>query len=614
MTMPDDDDPEGVQHLDPKDLPPVDDEDVRRAEERAQSANGRATEAGGRGMSEKQPKPPRARDVLIGIADELAELWRDEDGRAFATVPVGDHRENHRVASRQFRQWLTALYADRNPRVLDTGKIVRAGPNAHALQEAIDTITSIAARGPVRTPAVRLAADAGGDIWLDLGDPSWRVVRIAPKGWTIEPMAAVPFIRSDGLRALPVPRDGGSIAELAGFVNVEGGAEGEDFRLIVAWLVMALRPSGPYPILFLNGEQGSAKSSATKALRALIDPNLADTRSLGRDDEALQLAARNGWICAFDNLSSIRDEMADALCRLSTGAAMAKRRLYTDADEELFSACRPIVANGIPALATRGDLADRAMVVILPVIASTRRRDEGTFWPAFEAARPRLLGALLDAACCALRRHSAVKLDRLPRMADFAVWVEAAAPALGWPAGTFLEAFEANRRGAVQDVLEADKVAAAVLALIEREGSWSGTSTELLAKIDEAATETQRKAKGWPRDATRMSGMLRRAAPALRQAGLTVEMSRKSDRTRGKLIQLGRDPQTKKSTASEAFTASAATETTVGNEGNHREARGNGTVSPAPDARSLSDAVDAPPGSEPTASGPWRARVRVVRT
>jgi hypothetical protein len=472
-------------------------------------------------MSKKLPRSVAARDELISIAVELAELWQDRDGQAFATFAVGDHRENHRVNSQRFRQWLMALYGDRNPQVLANKKVVNPGPSGQALQEAIAMIASIAVRGPVHTPAVRLAVDSSGVIWLDLGDPSWRAVRIAPDGWTVESEAAVRFIRSEGMRALPVPQTGGSIAELAGFVNVEGGAKGEDFRLIVAWLIMALSPTGPYPILLLNGEQGSAKSSATKVLRALIDPNLADTRALGRNDEALQLAALNGWVCAFDNLSWIPDEMADALCRLSTGAAMAKRRLYTDGEEALFSASRPIVANGIPPLATRGDLVDRAMVVILPAIPPNHRRDEKTFWAAFEAARPRLLGALLTAVSCALRCRSQVKLDRKPRMADFAIWSEAAAPALGWPAGAFLDAFEANRRGAVLDVIQSDPVAVAVLALIEREGSWTGTSAELLKEI--GGTRTERKAKGLPLDATRMGGALRRVAPDLRQAGLTVE-------------------------------------------------------------------------------------------
>ena len=111
--------------------------------------------------------------------------------------------------------------------------------------------------------------------------------------------------------------------------------------LLAAWLVAAFRPHGPYPILVLHGEQGSAKSTTARVLRALLDPNTAPLRGEPRDLRDVMIAASNGWIISFDNLSRIPHWLSDALCRLATGGGFSTRELYTDSEEVLFDAQRP---------------------------------------------------------------------------------------------------------------------------------------------------------------------------------------------------------------------------------------------------------------------------------
>ena len=102
--------------------------------------------------------------------------------------------------------------------------------------------------------------------------------------------------------------------------------------LVVAWLLAALQRGGPYPVLVIAGEQGSAKTMLTKILRTLIDPNAAPTRALPREERDLMIAANNGHILAFDNLSGLPSWLSDALCRLASGGSFAIRQLYTDCD------------------------------------------------------------------------------------------------------------------------------------------------------------------------------------------------------------------------------------------------------------------------------------------
>src|SRR5262249_15433129 len=158
------------------------------------------------------------------------------------------------------------------------------------------------------------------------------------------------------------PDQGGSIDALRHFINVAGR---DDFVLVVAWLLAALRPHGPYPLLTISGEQGSAKTVLSKLLRSLVDPNVAPVRALAREERDLMIAANNGHLVAFDNVSTVSPWLSDALCRLASGGSFAIRQLYTDADEMLFDAARPIILNSIEDVVTRPDLTDRALFLML---------------------------------------------------------------------------------------------------------------------------------------------------------------------------------------------------------------------------------------------------------
>jgi hypothetical protein len=271
----------------------------------------------------------------------------------------------------------------------------------------------------------------------------------------------VRFRRPSGMLPLPVPRQGGSIESLNPFLNL---ASRDDFVLVVAWLLAALRSGGPYPLLAISGEQGSAKTVLSKLLKALIDPNAASVRSLSREERELMIAANNSYLLAFDNLSTLPVWLSDALCRLASGGSFAVRRLYTDDEEVLFKAARPILLNGIEEVISRSDLGDRAIFLTLAPIGEAQRCPESKLWREFEIARPHILGALLDAVVHGLRALGLLHLDRLPRMADFALWAAACETAL-WPAGTFARAYAANRRTAIEGMIEADPVAACVRGL-----------------------------------------------------------------------------------------------------------------------------------------------------
>jgi len=278
-------------------------------------------------------------------------------------------------------------------------------------------------------------------------------------------------------------------------------------------------------VLALAGEQGSTKSTLSALLRGLVDPNVAPLRALPREDRDLFIAANNAHTLVFDNVSGLPAWISDTLCRLATGGGFATRQLYTDDGETLFDAMRPIILNGIEDVAVRPDLVDRSLMLALPSLDDKDRRPEKELRAAFAQERAGILGVLLGAVVIGLGQLDQVRIEKLPRMADFFAWVSACEPAL-WPAGTFAAAYHGNRASAISGTIEADLVGTAVSALMAGREMWTGSASELLATLGLLIDEPQRRTREWPSVPHLLSGRLRRMAPMLRKIGIEVERDR----------------------------------------------------------------------------------------
>jgi hypothetical protein len=491
-------------------------------------------EAGGRG--------PTQADILIDLA-QTAKLFHAPDGTGFADLDINGHRETWPIRTKGFRRWLARRFFEA------TG----GAPSSEALQSALNVIEAKAHfDAPERTVHVRVGG-LDDRLYLDLGDDTWRAVEIDATGWRVIDNPPVRFRRAAGMQALPAPVCGGSVEALRSFLNVRCDA---DFVLVIAWALAVLRNRGPYPVMVLSGEQGSAKSTFSAILRALLDPNTAPLRALPREDRDLFIAASNGHVLAFDNVSGLPAWISDTLCRLATGGGFAVRQLYSDQDEVLFDAARPVILNGIEDIVTRPDLADRAVFLTLEPIPEERRRPEQELWASFELERPRILGVLLDAVAKGLAMLPQTRLDKLPRMADFALWATACETAL-WTAGTFWSAYCGNRDEAVEGVIDADPIAAAVRAVMTTRTEWTGTASELLGALAEQAGERVAKSKAWPDSPRALAGRLRRAATFLRKIGIEIVFEREG-RARTRIIRITTGPSSTPDTKGARPSASSA--------------------------------------------------------
>ena len=502
---------------------------------------------------EKDGKPKKASkvDKLIALGKD-ASLTYTNDGTAYATVPVasanGDaRRETCPVKGSAYRRWLSTRFY-----TVHDGQGARDGD----LKDAISTLEAIALNdGKQHAVYQRIGAAPDGTVYLDLADDAGRVVEICRDGtWRVidddDAVAGLPilFERSPGMLPLPVPTRGGSVDLLRAFVNFP---DDDAFRLALSWAVMAFCPTGPYPILALQGEQGSAKSTTARSLRALVDPTKAPLRSPPRDEKALVVAAIKSRVLAYDNIGTVQDWFSDALCRAATGGGFSARALYTDSDEKIYEFTKPIALTGITQFVTAADLLDRSIVLTLPHFAGRGYRDEGVMAAAFEAARPAILGALLDAAALALRERRS--LDDPPRMADFAAWAYAAAPALGWTGDAFLAAYVGARASEAVAGLDASPVGRAIQEMMrlrvraDSAEPWSGTATSLLTALNAddgtndgkgaaARLDIDTKRREWPQQPKALGDALRRIAPSLRAAEIDVAFGRTGGGNRERFI------------------------------------------------------------------------------
>ena len=437
------------------------------------------------------------------------ELFRDSVGQVYARIERDGHLETWSVDSKVFRAWLVPS--------LDLRTKPDSAIERYRAQAEWDS--------PVHEVAIRVG-EADGCIYIDLADRHWRAVRIAPDGWSVTDQVPVRFVRPQSMKPLPTPQKGGSVDDLRPLLNV--GRE-QDWLLIVGWLIGTMQPEGPYPLLLLTGEQGSAKSTTARILRQLIDPSGADLRSLPKTEQDLLIAARGGHVLAFDNLSRISDGMSDALARLATGGSFATRQLYTDTEEVIISASRPVIITSIADVVTRPDLIDRSIALELQPISPDHRRTESAVRQEVTDVIPFVLGALLDGASNALRTINSMPSTGWPRLADFARWVAAAEGAISTrSSGSFRDAYEANRSEARIGSIANSLVAGPVVRLAKQ--GWRGTTADLLEDIRKGAD--QRTLPLLPTSPEGLAADLKRLAPALRDLG--VNEVRMYDKTRTK--------------------------------------------------------------------------------
>jgi len=457
-----------------------------------------------------KPERKSTATALVELALRRYRLGSTEDGDTFGVQLSGPRIVRPLRGSRgSLRAELADAYWDA------TG---RAAPQA-ALADALLVLEGKALRCAPESLAIR-AAEYNDDVVLDLGGPTGHAVRVSRVGWEVVPESPVLFRRSELTSPLPEPLRGGALDPLWGLLNVPSHAR----PLIIAWLVAALIADIPHPVLALHGEQGTGKSTASTIVAQLIDPSGAQVRKPPRDVDAWVMMAQGSWVPAIDNVSHIPDWLSDTLCRAVTGDGDVRRTLYGDKGLTVFSFRRPVLLNGIAFGSLRSDLADRLLIVELSPITGSTRRTESELRREWERIHPTLLGGLLDVTAKVLDRLPHVRLDTLPRMADFARVLAAVDDVMGTDG---LAHYTRQASALSADAVASDPVTVALGESVT--APFTGTAAELLVII-RPPDERWRAPRDWPRTSRALTAHLTRMAYDMRKCGWTVESHRDAHR------------------------------------------------------------------------------------
>ena len=457
-------------------------------------------------------------DELVALVQEAAELFHAPDGTCYATLTGSGPRLTFRLDTAAFADWLSFRFYSETKSQGGSG---RAASDT-AIRTARTTLTGIARHEGDERPVYMRAARHGDAYYIDIGSELTGAIEVTAAGWRHVTRPPVDFWRPSTLRPLPMPVPGGDLSLLWGYANIPETAR----HLVLAWMMDACRPETPFAVLELVGQQGTAKSSTQAKLRRCIDPNAVDLRSAPKSVEDLFVSAGANWVASLNNLSHLSAPMQDALCNLATGGGFAGRTLFTNSDETLIEAKRPVMLNGIVPMVTAQDLTDRVIHIDLPELDTYRT--ETAIDADFEQDAPQIIGGLLDLFVKTLAALPAVSLPKPPRMADYAALGEAMLRAEGEPAGAFLAIYQGNRADSVARSLEASPIACAVRRLIEDHpassplAAWDDTMGKLLDRL----SRYRDGADAWPKSARGLGEVLRRQRPALSQIGISVEIGK----------------------------------------------------------------------------------------
>jgi putative DNA primase/helicase len=461
------------------------------------------------GKDEKQSVKEKILSLCIHMV-----LWHSPEKEAFATCSVAGIHQDISIKSLEFSQFLRKLYYEKYKGI----------PSEHSLKECLSTLEGKARYEGEEYPVFSRIGRYGDTIYIDLVDKEGTIVEIDAKGWRVlnsHSQKKIKFCRNSSMRPLPRPSESGGLDQLRQYINVTND---DEYHLIIAWILQCFNVGTSCPILILNGEQGTAKSTTTRLIRDLIDPSVPNLLACPKQERDFVAVARNNYIIALDNMSDINDDLSDRLCRLSTGGGLGGRKLYTDHDQCVVDVKRPIILNGIPTLVTRADLADRCIRIELNRISNKERQSENDFFENFKRDQPLILGGFLNILVGILKDAHNVNPPELPRMADFAIFLEAAEPYLKWPPGTFRRIYNQNKIELAESILSDNPVAQAITELMKARENWSGTASTLLRDMKENNRSDIR--YQLPRTPQHLSTELSRLAPDLEKIGIKIQKKR----------------------------------------------------------------------------------------
>jgi hypothetical protein len=477
-----------------------------------------------------------AAETIVELATENTTLlFKDQYGSAYAIIQNEDHREIIKIESNKFKRFLSRLYYDKN-----CGKVV----SSEAITNAVQVLQAKAEYTGQSFPMHLRLAWHNGDIYYDMTDEKWQSIKISEDNWELLSHTPAPlFIRYNQIPQANPDRSyvNGIFDRFLELTNLTEDEIGNRILLKV-YIVSLFIPEIPHSMLILHGEKGSTKSTLQTLIKLLVDPSKPSLLTIHKDrTEFIQQLGHN-YVAYYDNVKNTPDWLSDEACKAITGIGQTKRKLYSDDDDVVYEYKRCLGFNGINLSLTEPDALDRSIMIELERIRKEARRVESEIIADFLKLKPMLLGYIFDILVKALQIKPTIKLNDLPRMADFALWGEAISRAMGYKDLQFINAYYENIGKQNIEAIENHPLGRAITKFYDEEiesiGSWEGTPAELLGRLEIIAQNhgINTSHRSWPKDVRWLIRRLNQIRSNLLEGlGIDVGITRVTTNVKGKV-------------------------------------------------------------------------------
>jgi len=458
-----------------------------------------------------------------GLTGKL-RLVVSQKGIVYGVLPSGGNLLALPVGGKQFNNILRALFHEEgsNLRKLD-------------LKEINESLIAYAEMMHLADSVWYRVAPIEGGIEIDLGDEkSTRIVVKAGSVETVTQGSKTLFYRTPVSAAFVMPAEKGNLDLLKNYLNLHD----IDRLLLVAWLSYTLAHpkvlSSKYPILVINGDQGTGKTSlCNHIIYPLLDPNVIGVQIFPGSANDLAIASQNAHVLCYDNMRGFKVSMADTLCIAATGGAITNRTLYTDADQHVNHLHVALVMNGIHHFINQPDLAQRCLSIRTLTLPESRRKPEAAMIQELKADMPMIFRGMLDLIAKVFQHLPEAEITHPERMLDFVHWLAAMEKADGIPAGIYQQAYGDSLHQAQLDSLMENTLASALVEFCDgiKVQVWSGTPGDLLDELNEKASSGTSYSRDWPQNPISLSKRLNGLKASLLTQGIDIQSGRGKERT-----------------------------------------------------------------------------------
>lgn len=462
-------------------------------------------------IAEKDRHKETQEEIILDIVKEL-EIYKADMDDICAKIYINGQMKNLKVGSDTFRQWIILEYNKKTERIPSSENITKV-------------VNLLKAKGmflePVKIGQRCMAIN--DTIYYDLANSKGEVVKISKNGWEITTDSECIFDSNVMMKAQVRPIEYDSLNILDNYFRYK-----DENHLVLqkVALVSLFIDNIQRPICVLHGEKGSAKTSTMKLIRNIVDPSIVPTTSLPRNVDDLAVTLSNQYLICFDNIDRISNDISDLLCTAVTGGGYAKRKLYTDSEQQIMNFRKGIVLNGINVVATRSDLLDRSILMELDRIPANERMLENELNKMIEADMPKILGTIFTTISKAMNKYNSVQLDNLGRLADFTKWGYAIAEVSGIGGDVFLDAYLNNQNDSNHEAILSSPVGSSIMKLIKDKAKWEGTPTALLSELKNIAEEENINMNDniWPKAPNALSRRLNEIKSNLQDIGINIQV------------------------------------------------------------------------------------------